>query len=71
MITTFDKTAHTFTQIFKANIPQMVNVQYRFDTNYKTGTVIMVTDFDMLIFRFSDIFKQISQATTSTTYTVG
>ena len=31
----------------------------------------MVTDFDMLIFKFNDIFKQISQATTSTTYTVG
>lgn len=31
----------------------------------------MVADFDMLIFRFSDIFKQISQATASATYTVG
>lgn len=56
-ITLFDTTNLTFTEVFTMDVPQLVDKVYRFDTNYKLGIVVLITDFDMFVINFSDIFK--------------
>ena len=50
---------------------QLVGVRYQFDTNYKLGIIVLITDFDMFVISFSDIFKQITKETKTQTYKLG